>query len=55
MGLAHINDYKGAAGQTSFDESGDVVRYPRILIVRQGKPVPYDEFVEQGGTLTRAN
>jgi branched-chain amino acid transport system substrate-binding protein len=55
MGLAHINDYKGAAGQTSFDESGDVVRYPRILIVRQGKPVPYDEFVDQGGSLSRAN
>ena len=55
MGLAHINDYKGAAGQTSFDESGDVVRYPRIMIVREGKPVPYDQFVEQGGSLTGGN
>lgn len=51
IGLAGINNYQGAAGRTSFDEAGDVVRYPRIFIIRDGEPMPYEHFVEEGGSL----
>ena len=51
IGLAAINNYQGAAGRTSFDEAGDVVRYPRIFIIRDGKVMPYERFVEEGGSL----
>jgi len=49
--LAGVNDYEGAAGRTDFDSNGDVVRYPRILIIRDGSVMPYENFVEQGGSL----
>ena len=51
IGLAGINNYQGAAGRTSFDEAGDVVRYPRIFIIRDSQPMPYERFVEEGGSL----
>lgn len=49
--LAGVNNYEGAAGRTDFDSNGDVVRYPRILIIREGDVMPYENFVEQGGSL----
>lgn len=49
--LLGIKDYEGAAGPTDFDQNGDVVRYPRIFIVHDGRVMPYDEFVEGGGSL----
>lgn len=52
IGFASIKDYDGAAGRTAFDENGDVVRYPRMFIIRDGRPVPYEDFVEAGGSLT---
>jgi branched-chain amino acid transport system substrate-binding protein len=52
IGFASIKDYDGAAGRTAFDENGDVVRYPRMFIIRDGQPMPYEEFVEAGGSLT---
>ena len=51
QGLSGIENFEGAAGATSFDSKGDVVRYPRIFIVRDGKPVPYDKIKDQGGSL----
>jgi branched-chain amino acid transport system substrate-binding protein len=51
MGLRGIKGYEGAAGRTVFDENGDVVRYPSIFIIRDGRPVAYDQFVEQGGSI----
>lgn len=51
IGLAGINNYQGAAGRTSFDEAGDVVRYPRIFIFRGGEPMPYERYIEEGGSL----
>lgn len=50
-GLLSIDDYQGAAGRTDFDEKGDVVRYPRLFVIQQGRPVPYQVFTEQGGKL----
>lgn len=49
--LDSIRDYRGAAGPAAFDPNGDVVRYPRLYVVRGGEELPYDRFVEQGGTL----
>ncbi len=51
LGLSGIENFDGAAGRTSFDSNGDVVRYPRIFIVRGGTPMPYDKLKDQGGSL----
>ncbi len=51
IGLNGIHDYEGAAGLTTFDKNGDVIRHPRILIIRNGYSVPYDQFVEEGGSI----
>ena len=42
LGLSAIKGFQGAAGQTTFDNSGDVVRYPRLFVVREGQSVPYE-------------
>ncbi len=49
--LLNIDDFGGASGPTAFDGNGDVVQYPRLFVVRHGRAVPYDRFVEQGGSL----
>jgi len=51
IGYASIKEYDGAAGRTAFDENGDVVRYPRMFIIRDGHPVPYEDFVAAGGSV----
>lgn len=55
IGYASIKEYDGAAGRTAFDENGDVVRYPRMFIIREGEHVPYEEFVAAGGSLAPGN
>ncbi len=55
LGLGTIKDYSGAAGRTSFDENGDVVRYPRLFIVNEGASVSYQKFVDEGGSLFDAS
>jgi branched-chain amino acid transport system substrate-binding protein len=49
--LASIDSYKGASGSAGFDLNGDVVQYPRLFIIHHGKPVPYERFIEEGGSL----
>ncbi|MCP3982007.1 MAG: ABC transporter substrate-binding protein [bacterium] len=51
LGLRGLKEYEGAAGRTMFDANGDVVRYPRIFIVKDGQPIPYEKFVNEGGSL----
>ena len=51
FGLGAITDYAGASGRVSIDEHGDVIQYPRLFVVRQGRAVPYDQFKEEGGSL----
>jgi branched-chain amino acid transport system substrate-binding protein len=51
IGLSAIQGFEGAAGSTSFDENGDVVRYPRLFIIHEGQPILYQQFAESGGTL----
>ncbi len=49
--LAAIGDYDGAAGPTAFDANGDVMRYPRLRVVRRREIGPYDRVVTEGGIL----
>lgn len=49
--LAAIDDYRGASGRVAFDEVGDVVRDPRLVVVHSGAMVPYERFVRDGGVL----
>ncbi len=51
IGLQNIDNYRGASGRITFDANGDVVQYPRMFIIRDGKPIPYEKFVEGGGSL----
>jgi branched-chain amino acid transport system substrate-binding protein len=46
--LADIDGYAGAAGPTTFDDKGDVVRQPRLFVVRDGTAMPYEDRVEHG-------
>jgi len=50
--LLGIRNYEGAAGKTDFDLAGDVVRYPRIFIIQDVRVMPFERFVEDGGSLT---
>ncbi len=49
--LRQLKDYHGASGRINFDENGDVVQYPRLFIIRNGTPIPYQDFLDEGGTL----
>jgi branched-chain amino acid transport system substrate-binding protein len=49
--LLHIDNYDGVTGRLAFDRNGDVVKYPRLYIVRGGEIVAYDRFVESGGAM----
>jgi branched-chain amino acid transport system substrate-binding protein len=49
--LLGIDDYEGATGRMAFDRKGDVIQYPRLYVVRGGRFVAYDRFVESGGAL----
>ncbi len=51
LGLRSITGYEGASGRVAFDEYGDVIQYPRLFIIRRGRAVPYERFIEEGGTL----
>lgn len=51
QGLGAIENFDGAAGRTSFNSDGDVVRWPRVYIIRDGTPIPYDELKDRGGSL----
>lgn len=46
-----MNNFEGVTGRMSFDPNGDVVQYPRLWLIRGGEFVPYDRFVEGGGTI----
>jgi branched-chain amino acid transport system substrate-binding protein len=50
-GLGGIKNFEGAAGRTTFDDNGDVVRYPRLFIFYDGTAMPYKKFIEDGRSL----
>ncbi|HVQ35364.1 MAG TPA: ABC transporter substrate-binding protein [Candidatus Bathyarchaeia archaeon] len=49
--LLKIDNHDGASGRMAFDAHGDVLQYPRLFVVRGGRFVAYDRFVEAGGAL----
>jgi branched-chain amino acid transport system substrate-binding protein len=51
VGLLAVSDYDGPSGRVAFDEHGDIIQYPRLFVVRQGRAIPYDRFKEEGGSL----
>ena len=51
LALAAIRDHEGATGRIGFDANGDVQRHPRLYVIRRGAVVPYETYVEQGGTF----
>jgi branched-chain amino acid transport system substrate-binding protein len=51
IGLSSIKNYNGAAGPTTFDKNGDVVRYPRLFIIHEGRAIPYKQFTDEGLSL----
>jgi branched-chain amino acid transport system substrate-binding protein len=50
-GLLSIDHYRGANGWMSFDENGDVIEYPRLFVIRDGRPVPYQHLTRASGGL----
>jgi branched-chain amino acid transport system substrate-binding protein len=50
-GLGGIKNFEGAAGRTTFDDNGDVVRYPRLFIFYDGTAMPYKKFIEDDHSL----
>ena len=53
--LARMVGFKGASGDTAFDQNGDVVQFPRLFIIKDGASIPYTRFIEDGGSLTIPN
>ena len=51
LALAAIRDLAGASGRIGFDANGDIQRYPRLRVIRRGVAIPYETYVEQGGTF----
>lgn len=47
--MSTINDYQGVGGKMSFDKNGDVIKRLRILTVKNGKFVTYQEVNRNGG------
>jgi branched-chain amino acid transport system substrate-binding protein len=52
VGLLAVSDYEGPSGRVAFDEHGDIIQYPRLFVIRQGRAIPYDRFKEEGGSLS---
>ncbi|MEE9217965.1 MAG: ABC transporter substrate-binding protein [Acidobacteriota bacterium] len=42
--LSTMKGFRGATGITDLDANGDVTRYPKLYIVKDGNFVPYDEY-----------
>ena len=45
-GMRSIRNFQGASGVIQFDERGDVGKYPRTFVVRNGELVDYERAVE---------
>ncbi len=47
QGMRGINSFPGVTGPIQFDEQGNVQKYPRIYVIRNGAFVDYDKVLEQ--------
>jgi len=46
-GVRSLGDYQGVTGAITFNQQGDVGKFPRVYVVQGGKLVDYDEVLEQ--------
>jgi branched-chain amino acid transport system substrate-binding protein len=46
-GMRSIRSYPGVTGAVQFDERGDVQKFPRVYVIREGMPVNYDDHVRR--------
>jgi branched-chain amino acid transport system substrate-binding protein len=46
-GMRGIRAMPGATGAIQFDEKGDVQKYPRVYVIREGEPINYEQHVER--------
>lgn len=46
-GIRSLGDYQGVTGAITFDQKGDVGKFPRVYVVQDGKLVNFDAVLEQ--------
>lgn len=46
-GVRGLGDYQGVTGAITFDQKGDVGKFPRVYVVQGGKLVDYDAVLDQ--------
>ncbi len=46
QGMRGISSFPGVTGPIQFDEQGNVQKYPRVYVIRNGKFVDYDKVLE---------
>ena len=44
-GIRAIRSFPGVTGALQFDEKGDIQKYPRVYLIKDGVPVNYDKYV----------
>jgi len=47
QGMRSINSFPGVTGTIQFDEQGDVQKFPRVYIVKDGQFIDYDKVLEE--------
>jgi branched-chain amino acid transport system substrate-binding protein len=46
-GMRSLGDYQGVTGSITFDQKGDVGKFPHVYVVKGGKLVDYDDVLEE--------
>ncbi len=46
-GMVAITDFAGVTGTIQFDEKGDVNKFPRVYIIKEGVPIDYERYLEE--------
>lgn len=47
QGMRSINNFPGVTGPIQFDEQGDVQKFPRVYVVRDGGIIDYERILEE--------
>jgi branched-chain amino acid transport system substrate-binding protein len=46
-GMRSIRDFVGVTGPIQFDEKGDVKKFPRVYVIKDGEPINYEDYVDK--------
>ncbi len=52
-GVRSIRSFSGVTGSLQFDEKGDVQKYPRVYVIKEGAPINYDKYVADAKEVLR--